>query len=130
MADLARRTEVGTASGLHTKAFSKPEGTEVVVGDRNLLCRVLLRVRAYHASTRAGLGWLRNRVNLGPDAGSVTVMVTVGQHLPVTLVTEVMSVIPHAVRTGSGAGVSGARAWVGDRASSCAVHSGILDKQS
>ena len=37
---------------------------------------------------------------------------------------------PHAVRAGSTAGVSGTRAWVGDRATSCAVHSGILDKQS
>ena len=67
---------------------------------------------------------------MGPGAESITVMVTVGHYSPVTLLTLVMPVIPHAVRTGSGAGVSGARAWVEDGASSCAVHSGILDKQS
>ena len=46
---------------------------------------------------------------MGPGAESITVMVTVGHYSPVTLLTLVMPVIPHAVRTGFGALVSAAR---------------------
>ena len=85
----------------------------------------------YHASTGAEPGWLRIIIILVLVVGDgmVTVMVSMWQHLQVTVVLA-DTVVLHAVRAGSSAGVSCTRALVGDRASSCAVYYGILDKQS
>ena len=73
----------------------------------------------YHASTGAEPGWLRIMVLVMRD-GMVTVMVSMWQHLQVTVVLA-DTVVLHAVWAGSSAGVSCTRALVGESLVLCGI---------